>query len=439
MNGSSRKIFWSLIFLFHLGFLTWQLIHQQVMLVDSEEYLQEAENIIESGDFYCGDPEQPVRMDNYTKRPPVYPLFLALVISVFGNKIWVIVFQTLLSFLNVWLSLKLIRQIYGQITHPIILLIFIALYPAQFIYTNLIMTEILFQTSLILMAIWAIQAWKSNSYQAFWLYTLALIAGIFIKPILYLFIFPHFIVGGIFIWKTRKFQLILPVIMPLVIVLGYMNWNAQRTGFFHFSSIQNLSLLQYTTYNLLIHTYGQEEALVRADSILYASLEQPTYAQGQQLLQRECFAVISENKLAFLGFHLKGIMNFFIDPGRFDLYTFWGLQSNQDGQGFLASFSQGGYRGMFSYLWSQPLGIIFLLVLIAGLNGLKTLSFFYFGFCKKTEAIEKIIILGIILYIAGLTGSSGASRFAVPVFPLILVTLPCFLDRIILGWKKFRK
>ena len=438
MNGSSQKIFWSLIIAFHLGFLVWQLVHQQVMLVDSEEYVQEAQNIIQSGDFYCGDPGLPVRMDNYTKRPPVYPLFLAFVLSIFGNKLWVIFFQSFISLLNIWLSLKLIRNIYSQISHPLLLLPFILLYPAQLIYANLIMTEILFQTSLMLMAIWAIKAWREGSFTFFWLYTAALTVGIFIKPILYLFIIPHIVAGMIFIWKTRKFKFIIPLILPLIIVVGYMNWNAKRTGFFHFSSIQNLSLLQYSTYNLLIHTYGPEEALARADSILFASLDQPTYEQEQKYLQKECYAVIADHKLAFLGFHIKGILNFFIDPGRFDLYTFWGLQSNSDGQGFLASFSQGGYKGMFSYLWSQPLGIIFLLVLIAGLNGLKLLSFLYFGFCKKAGAIEKIIILGLILYIAGLTGSSGASRFAVPVFPLILVTLPCFFHEIEQRWRKFR-
>ena len=438
MNGNSSKIFWGILVLIHLAFLGWQLQSRQLKLVDSEEYLFEAENILSDGTFYCGDLNESIRMDNYTKRPPVYPLFLAGILGLFGNEIWVIFFQMLLSLGNIWISLRLLREMYGEIKHKWALLFLILFYPAQMIYANFIMSEILFQTTLISLVYFGIKAWKTHNLKALGMYSFILMLGMLVKPILYLFLIPHLAMGAFFLWKSKKWIAIIPILLPLFLVLGYMQWNAKRTGHFHFSSIQNLSLLQYTTYNLLINTYGPEEALQRADSILFASLDQPTYGEGQKLLQEECTKVIKENKGAFLLFHIKGMFNFFIDPGRFDMYTFFQLQSSESGQGFLSSFSQNGYMGVYNYLKSQPVVVIFLLLFIAGLNGLKLLSVINFAFCQKIGWLERLILLGMIAYIAGLTGSSGASRFAVPLFPLMLITIPYFVDRLLLWKTRFR-
>lgn len=427
---SEYRWFWLVVFLLHGSFLLMQLNFGRMYLVDSEEYITEAENIIHEGKFYCGDLAQPVRYDDFTKRPPVYPLFIAGIRLLAGSDSVLLFLQMILSIASISMVMILLRDWGFENSGWKFLLPFLVLYPAQYIYMNMVMSEILFQFFLTGMVFCAIRGVQQQSWKWLWGYLICLILGMLTKPILYLFIIPHAGMMIYLMWRWKTLKGLIPLVVPFLVVWGYMQWNEARTGYFHFSGIQNLSLLQYTTYNLLIHTYGPEKALEMADAILYRSLAQPTFVEGQKLLSRECTAVIMEHKVAFLMFHFKGMFNFFIDPGRFDLYTFFDLQNADAGQGFLGAFSEGGYKGVISFLGQQPLAIIFLLVLVALANGLKLLSVGVFAFCRKISLLDRVIVIGVILYIAGLTGSSGASRFAVPVFPLLLLTIPCFFSKI---------
>ncbi|MEL7534532.1 MAG: hypothetical protein AAFN10_24715, partial [Bacteroidota bacterium] len=160
---------------------------------------------------------------------------------------------------------------------------------------------------------------------------------------------------------------------------------------------------------------------------LYASLDIADYGESQRYLQAACFEVINQHKGDYIFFHLKGMFNFFIDPGRFDLYHFFGWET-VGGEGLQIAFSRGGYGGVLNYLADQPLGRLIFLLLIALANAFKLLCLLIFPFLKKIPLWDRILIVGMILYIAGLTGVSGASRFAVPLFPLLLVvSLSVFL------------
>lgn len=421
-----HRVFLLWVLAVHLLFLGWQVLNGNFYLVDSEEYITESENILSSATFYCGDLEQPLRYDNFTKRPPVYPLFLSAVLGVSGSDWVVVVIQNLLSLINFFLLINMGTAIGLEEKHFRWMIPLIFLYPAQFIYANMIMSEILFQTFLLGMVYGAIRGLQQQSWRWLGIYTICMIAGALTKPVLYLFIIPHALVMVVFIFKWRSPLGLLHLIIPFLIWGAYMKANEKRTGYFHFSSIQNLSLLQYTTYNLLIQTYGPDSALVLADAILYRSLDQPSYAEGQKLLARECTAVIRAHKFQFVKFHLKGMINFFVDPGRFDLYAFAGIESR--GTGFLSAFSEGGYKGVGLYLQKQPILIVLLLLLVALVNAVKLAGLIYFAFCRRVSVENRLILLGLVLYIAGLTGSSGASRFAVPVFPLLLVMIPCFIS-----------
>ncbi|MEZ4774739.1 MAG: hypothetical protein R3D00_16260 [Bacteroidia bacterium] len=422
-----HRVFLLLVLAAHLLFLGWQVVNGNLYLVDSEEYIAEAENILSTGTFYCGELDEPVRYDDFTKRPPVYPLFLSFVFGIGGNAWLVIILQNLLSLFNFILLIEIGTFIGLQEKHFRWMIPLILLYPAQFIYANMVMSEILFQTFLLGMTLAAMKGISAKSWRWIGIYTLLLIAGAMTKPVLYLFIIPHSVVIAALIVRWRSPMGVWHLVIPFLIWGAYMKANERQTGYFHFSSIQNLSLLQYTTYNLLIHTYGPDSALVLADGILYRSLDQPSYAEGQKLLVKECSDVIRAHKLQFVKFHIKGMINLFMDPGRFDLYSFTGIDSQHNSPGFLSAFSEGGYRGIGLYLQKQPLLIVLLLVLVALANAVKLAGLIYFAFCRRVSVENRVIIIGLVLYIAGLTGSSGASRFAVPVFPLLLLMIPCFI------------
>jgi 4-amino-4-deoxy-L-arabinose transferase-like glycosyltransferase len=425
-------IFWGSLFLLHLVFALYQLGHERYTLLDSEEYIQEAINIQEQGAFFSGDLNaKPLRIDHFTKRPPVYPLVLAGFQAVWKTEKAVIWLQLILSLFNFYLLFRMGQLLGWKQKHSFVLLPFLLLYPAQFIYTNLVMTEILFQTFLCLLAWSLLKAWRERQLEhlvwaSFWI-----VLGMLTKPILYLFALPFLLLCLFWAWQWKRKSLVLLGLVPLLAVLLYASVNQQRTGYFHFSSIQNLSLLQYTTYNLLMASHGPEQALQMADSILFVSLDIPDYAASQKYLQKACFEVIEDHPTEYLAFHLKGMLNFFLDPGRFDLYHFFGLET-VGGRGLQIAFSEGGYGGVWSYLQTQPVGILLLLLLVALGNGLKLLALLIFPCLRKVALADRLLLLLLILYIAGLTGVSGASRFAVPLFPLLLLIVGTAVER----WKR---
>ncbi|MFK7925296.1 MAG: hypothetical protein AB8H47_25295 [Bacteroidia bacterium] len=410
-----------MILILHLVFFGYQSFNERYYLLDSEEYVQAADNLRESGILFSGDLDaKPLRMDHYSKRPPVYPSLLAMSQGLFGHEKFIIPLQILLSLFNLWLMWQ-IGGLIGWEKKPYLWFgLFCLFYPAQLIYANLIMTELLFQTELCLLVYGSLLTYRTQNIKLFAALALLVILAMITKPIMYLFGVPLLLIWAIWAWKWRKPIILVFAFMPLLFVWGYQEWNESRTGYFHFSSIQNLSLLQYTTYNLLQNTYGSDVALHKADSILFASLDIPDYSESQRYLQGACFEVINEHKSEYLFFHLKGMFNFFIDPGRFDLYHFFGWET-VGGEGLQIAFSRGGYKGVLSYLAEQPLGRMAFLLLIALANAIKLLSLLIFPFLKRIALWDRILIVGMILYVAGLTGVSGASRFGVPLFPLMLV------------------
>lgn len=417
-----------IILLLHLIFFGYQSLQERYYLLDSEEYVQAAENLRESGTLFSGELEaEPLRIDHYSKRPPLYPALLAICQELLGHEKFIIVLQLFLSIFNLRLVWK-IGRLLGWKREPYLLFaVFLLLYPAQVIYANLVMTEIIFQTEICLLVYGSMLAHRSKELKMFAGLATLLIVAMITKPIMYLFGIPMLVVWSIWAWNWKKPLILILGLLPLLFVWGYQEWNEARTGYFHFSSIQNLSLLQYTTYNLLQNTYGPEIALHKADSILFASLDIADYGESQRYLQGACFEVINRHKGKYLFFHLKGMFNFFIDPGRFDLYHFFGWET-VGGEGLQIAFSRGGYQGVLSYLAGQPLGRLVFLLSIALANAIKLLCLLIFPFLKKIPLWDRILIVGMILYIAGLTGVSGASRFAVPLFPLMLVaSLSVFL------------
>lgn len=396
----------------------WQTTKGPWILEDSQEYLHAAENLSERGLLYAGDWADPQRIDDYTKRPIVYPALLVLTGAQGHQQIMLYLLQIVLSIGSIWLIVRLTTRHLKTKPPWFLWTILFILTPAQWIYGSLIMTEILFQ-ALLLGVGWSLWQVLRQASLKFWsLGSLFIILAIFTKPVWYLFSIVWLAIG---IWKSiqlRKWVVVLVAVLPLVFVLGYMNGNKTQTGHFHFSSIQNLSLLQYTTTNLLVDVHGEEKGVHLADSILYLSLSQKDYHSEQALLQSACFSIIGDNLGAYAKMHAKGIANFFLDPGRFDLWSFFQLPAPETG--FLQAFSENGYQGIMSGLKKLPLGWLSLLILVFLANLIKTTGLLFFLWKRRKEAIGLVVFI-MFGYLAGLTGTSGASRFALPLFPWMLL------------------
>jgi hypothetical protein len=409
-----------LALLLQLAFGGYQLSEQRYYLEDSKEYVQAAENLRAHGTLYCGEWEKrPHRTDFYSKRPPLYPLLLAGI----GWPGSMVLLQNLLSLFNLWLMMRLLLSLGFPRKRLLWALPFLLLYPAQFIYSNLIMTEVLLQSLLLGMA-WSLSHFVSQVRGKYLgIYVALLSLGILLKPVMYVFAFVHPLLMGYFYLRKYRHKALLPVaFLPLVVVLAYSGWNHSRTGAFHFSSIQSINLLQYNTYYTLLRAEGEAVADSVVDGIAARADRISSYPERQAYIRSASVEQLSQHPGAYLGLHLKGMAHFFIDPGRFDLYSFLGLEKREGkGKGLLYHYSQEGYRGVFNYLKTQPLGLLAWLLLIALAHAVKLLGGLRFAF-RRSIPLDQRLLLGMwVLYLAGLTGPLGASRFAVPVFPLLLI------------------
>ena len=73
------RIVFAVILLVHLLFFLSALIHPSAPLSDSEDYLNASQNLYSQGVLYCGDLSEAIHEEQFTRRPPLYPLLLGII------------------------------------------------------------------------------------------------------------------------------------------------------------------------------------------------------------------------------------------------------------------------------------------------------------------------------------------------------------------------
>jgi hypothetical protein len=207
-------------------------------------------------------------------------------------------------------------------------------------------------------------------------------------------------------------------LIPFLALVLYMSWNHQRTGSYEFSSIQNKSLKDYSLKYFLTNKYDEDYASKIINDINISVDKADSYEEKQTLTKSLISEHIKNNFISYSLFHIKGSVRMFVDPGRFDLYNFFNFKKKNE-VGFLNHVNSGGLKGAFNYFKQQPVLIIILLPIILLFNGVKIVGFvMYWANHYKTTPATLWFMLFVIVYIALLTGPSGASRFLVPILPL---------------------
>ncbi len=157
-----------------------------------------------------------------------------------------------------------------------------------------------------------------------------------------------------------------------------------------------------------------------------AKMHSLPFADRHRFIEKSCTAVLMENAFDYGFYHLRGVLFFFIDPGRYDIYQFLNLSAER---GFFHLISQHGLIGIVKLLRSiPPLVIVFLLVMVC-VNITLFISFILFIIKGRLTREGKWFIIGVILYFALLAGPLGASRMRMPVFPYLILTLPVLFSK----------
>ena len=332
----------------------------------------------------------------------------------------------------------------GNNRFSIVALILILGTPALFIYSNRIMAEIPFQLLLVLMA-WSVfkyfQMRKAQDEQTgsnrhtgkkdpadryIWFFNLFLTLGMATKPVLFPFAFFTILLSLLLFLRTRRPAFIIAIILPILWISMYGVWNYNRTGSAQYSSIQTANMVNYNIRYFIMGQEGSEAAVATVDQLYSNCSSESSYREKKRCLDEGVREIIMDKPVQYGLFHLKGTIRYFLDPGRFDLVTFFNIQE-ANSPGFLNALNEDGLAGVMKFLKQQGWGLVLLLGLIALIKLVKITGFIIYLFRGKEQVQLRIFLILLVGYLAMVTGPLGASRFLVPVELLII-------GGAVLGW-----
>jgi hypothetical protein len=293
-------------------------------------------------------------------------------------------------------------------------------FPAQLIYCNAVMSEMMLQAVVLAMLASGLLYLKTRRLVYFLAVAAASIAALLLKPVFYPLAALIAVAGAVLGWRTRQLALVLVGLMPMLVVVAYMEWNQRRTGYFHFSSITDINMLHYNAAGVMKQLDGPQAEERWVTDVLHEAALQPNFATRQRLIQTRASAVLWAHPLVYTKQHLLGMVALFLDPGRFDISEFLNLDPLPGG-GFLVQARAGG---LWAAVQRLPLGLMSALSLVLLANIVRLMlavrGFWHLRRGQRWARYGRWFALGLLCYVAGLTGPLGAARFLVPVWPLLL-------------------
>lgn len=402
-NSQEKKTFGLIAFCF-LFFFILRYISGIYFLSDSYDYLEIAKFIHSFSTFdYQNDTEL------FTRRPFVYPLFLSP--FVFLKPALIIVLQSILSLLNVYLFFRILKHFEVKINNKIVL--FLLITPSIFIYSQLIMSEWLVMIFLNLIFLLLIRPFSHKNFAYIQLCTIILA---FIKPIFYPFIYVNLLFFAVYFYRKKVFSFW--IFVPIILLQLYLNFNEKTTGYKHFSSIENHILINYNIYYFKSSKIGEQEAQKWLNAVYKDDRYVNQSFKNQNIfLKNIALNEIQNNFFDYSKYHTFTAIRGIFDPGRFDLMTFF---EKEDGkQGFLEVLNG---NKPFKHLLNNKYNFIYLLLIPIFLFNLGKL--FYFTKAIVTEKHNYLFYYFLVLFVyyVLVSGPINCSRYLMP-FQLIIIAI----------------
>jgi hypothetical protein len=418
------KIFIGIILLAHMAFFLMACVFQRIYNGDSFEFIYEALNIKKYFFFYSGNPAMPIAPEYMTQRQPLYPLFLLGVYLFTLNNWIVLVLQNVLSVFNIYYCRKVLIKIGYAPKYDWLLLLLVAAYPAQFINANTIAPDILLQTFTLLYFGSFVALLQNRQLKHAIYMSLALIAGMLVKPVLYPFVVPHIFIL-ITVGMHHKVLLqrtVLVAVVPLCAVLLYNYSNYTRTGKFHFTSNQAFNA-SYYYYPFISQREGVDSAnrYLQKEREEYAAI--PKYKDRYDHANEKGTALLKQNFFPYMAFHLKNSLRMLIEPGKaeMDLFTgklTYGKLYSKEETGFYATWKNKGITGMGDYVRNNPSLVFVVIVLI--FNCIRLVGLFWFFRDKKIHWLVRIFVAALVGYFILAAGPIGNTRYFLPVSLIVI-------------------
>jgi hypothetical protein len=178
-------------------------------------------------------------------------------------------------------------------------------------------------------------------------------------------------------------------------------------------------MVNYNLRYFVMAEEGSEKAAEVVDGLYARCGDQPDYPQKKRCLEQGVREIILERPVQYALSHLKGSARYFLDPGRFDLATYFDLKSSES-TGMLQVLNQEGLSGVVRFLKAKGWGWVIALGLIGLFKLIKVTGLFIYLLRGKSELPFRIFLALLVGYLALVTGPLGASRFLLPVELLMM-------------------
>ncbi len=419
------KFPWIVLAAIHFAFFICAMNGAHTELKDSAEYLSQSRNIQGGAGWYCGNLQLPFQEALLSQRPPLYGLFLSVLQVPPSSHAILFLLQGVFCFFNCWLAYRITQMIVNKKIGALLFLLPLVVFPTQFIYANMVMSEMLFQTFLLVAIYFGVQYLRRNRGSDLWKHQLIMTCTFLVKPITVLLPFVFFFLLAFYLYRKRETLLpLFTFILPLSVVTVVCWHNYSQTKVVEYSSISRKLMINYNVYLLTEEIKGPEKAFAEIDSVQKAATMLP-YPEQVELISSFCLNRIGEHPFRYMSLHLYGAWRFFMDPCNWELNHFFHADSGEKHIYKLADPSS-------NRILSQRNG--WLLMLYTGIsvlvNLLLLLTFLIAILLKNTDAKFRVFLAVIVLYFACMTGPSASSRFRLPVFPVLLITFALFSSKI---------
>lgn len=414
LDKKEIKIFITLM-LFFMLFYAFRIASGNFEIIDCKDYLYTANLFSEGLYFHKAITENESFL--LTKRPFLYPFFLFLV-SLFNIKT-ILFIQTLFGIFNAYLLIQLQKKINGSVSY--LLILFTVLTPSIFIYTQLIMSDWLVMTLIMLLSFLLLDDWNKKRF--FYIQIITILLA-FTRPVFYVLIYFNFIYFACVLYKKKIFSFSL--LIPMLCLFLYLGLNNYRTGFNHFSSMENFNLIEFNLFFFKSKTQSIAVANKWKDSVNIESEKIKVFKAKSTFYSNVAKKEISEHFLSYSFYHFYTSIRGVFDPGRYDLMTFF--KEENDTAGFLEALNTD--KPLSSIFNPKYILIYFFLGFILLFQLIKLFSVSVYVLSKRNDInyLNFYLFLTILIYIL-LHGPVNCSRYMMPFQGLFIVIAIKYLQK----------
>ncbi len=424
----SAKQFWIAAIVLHLlGFLqAWHT--SSIYLVDSIDYLSQAENIKLHGSLYAAPWLEPIKPDYFSFRPPVYGFLIYCIKALVQTDYAILFLQLLISLSTIWGVLKFAKELgLKQNNTKLTLLITLILYPSQIIHCNFVMSDILFQSLLFWAFYFTYYLWSEPNFRKSILAVVFFAIAMLTKPVAFLLgMTIALILFFVFLIKKRL-KYLLPFLLLPLLFHGYSNYNKSITGYYHYSSVTPIFVLKY----MAKYTNGQIHGEAYADSIqeriMQTANAAKTYQERYEYMNQKGKEILWQEPATFIWFNLKGWLAFMLDPGRFEWVHFLNYSEGNYLGLYHVINTQGVVNGIIQFVSNAPLGLLLVLFICFLSNIGIAIAFLHTIFNKNCTLVLRLCLFLFAAYIIGSTGVLGLSRYRIAIAPFCWLSLLYFI------------